>query len=73
VKVKSGVQHTQIISCPACYGNSCSISGYDSDGRKLVIHFLCTCGAQFVYQYDRMGGDTLFSIHLVQVKFDPDA
>ncbi len=73
MKIKSGVQHTQIISCPACYGESCSTSGYDSDGRILTIHFVCACGANFAYQYIREGGATLFTIQLVQVRYDPDA
>ncbi len=73
MKIKSGELSVKVISCPACYGESCSNTGYASDGRILTIHFVCACGANFVYQYIREGGATLFTIQLVQVRFDPDA
>lgn len=67
MKIKGGVLDTKLICCPVCYADSCTVSGFDSDGRTLTIHFVCTCGAMFVYEYVRQGGDTVFMCKVVQV------
>lgn len=54
------------LECPVCYGNSVSIVGTNSDGRELNIILACACSAQFVYQYLRQGGSTLFQVRLVE-------